>query len=225
MHAISIEGLKFGYTADTVLKDVNLSVEQGEIISIYGENGSGKSTLLKLILGELKPASGKILVLGKNISNIQKIREIGYVPQVLVVHQMAFPITVLELVVMNLYEDFGFIKIPRKRHKEQAIQFLKEMGLGAYIHVPLNELSGGLKQRAMIARAMINKPKILVLDEPTSGIDKQSKRSFLKLIGEMNEKHDIATVIVSHEMELVRQCLQVDRTYRMEDGGIWNVAV
>lgn len=225
MNHVLIENLNFKYNSEKVIENLSMSIEEGQIVSISGENGSGKTTLLKLMLGQLKPDSGKVAVLGKEISKINSFREIGYVPQIQITNQMAFPITVLELVVLNLYEDFGFFKIPKKKHKNQAIKLLKGMGLGQYINTPLNELSGGLRQRAMIARAMINNPKILVLDEPTSGVDKDSKKQFLELVSEMNKKHLLTTVIVTHEIDLIEEMLKIDKIYKMDNGGILDVTI
>lgn len=225
MNHVLIENLNFKYTSEKVIENLSMSIEEGQIVSISGENGSGKTTLLKLMLGQLKPDSGKVAVLGKEISKINSFREIGYVPQIQITNQMAFPITVLELVVLNLYEDFGFFKIPKKKHKNQAIKLLKGMGLGQYINTPLNELSGGLRQRAMIARAMINNPKILVLDEPTSGVDKDSKKQFLELVSEMNKKHLLTTIIVTHEIDLIEEILLIDKIIKMDNGGILDVTI
>lgn len=225
MNHVLIENLNFKYTSEKVIEDLSMSIEEGQIVSISGENGSGKTTLLKLILGQLKPDSGSVAVLGKEISKINSFREIGYVPQIQITSQMAFPITVLELVVLNLYEDFGFFKIPKKKHKEKAAKLLKTMGLAEYVNTPLNELSGGLRQRAMIARAMINNPKILVLDEPTSGVDKESKKKFLELVSEMNKKHSLTTIIVTHEIDLIEEMLAIDKIYKMDNGGVIDVTI
>ncbi|WP_425539663.1 metal ABC transporter ATP-binding protein [Microaceticoccus formicicus] len=225
MNHVLIENLNFKYTSEKVIENLSMSIEEGQIVSISGENGSGKTTLLKLMLGQLKPDSGRVAILGKEISKINSFREIGYVPQIQITNQMAFPITVLELVVLNLYEDFGFFKIPKKKHKDKAIKLLKSLSLGQYINTPLNELSGGLRQRAMIARAMINNPKILVLDEPTSGVDKDSKKQFLELVSEMNKKHLLTTVIVTHEIDLIEEMLKIDKIYKMDNGGILDVTI
>lgn len=225
MEQIALQNVHFGYTEDEVIRGVDLSIPSGELVSIVGENGSGKSTLLKLILGEIKPQKGKVQLMGKDISKRKSFRSIGYVPQVLSVNQIAFPITVLELVVLNTYEDFGFIKIPKKRHKERAIKILNEMGLHEYINAPFNELSGGLKQRAMISRAMINEPDVLILDEPTAGVDTDSKVQFLEIINQMNIKNDITIIIVTHEVDLINDILHIDKVYKMEEGRLIRATV
>lgn len=222
MKHIEVKDLYFGYTSEYVLKGINLDIGEGEIVALIGDNGSGKSTLIKLILGELNPNKGSVKVLDQDISKIKSFKKIGYVPQVQNFEKVAFPITCLEIVSLNQYEDFGFLKIPTKKHKEKAIKVLEEMGLRNYINTPFNELSGGLQQRVIISRAMINNPEILILDEPTAGIDKSSKGEFLKLIKDINEKSNITILIVTHEMEFVEGMLSPNRKYIVEDGGIKN---
>src|SRR5690625_3386054 len=120
MEALSIKNLNFAYNINPVIKNCNLSVDKGDFVMITGGNGSGKSTLIKLILGEISKDSGKIEVLGKEIEDYKSFKKIGYVPQMNIVNKISFPITALELVVLNLYEDFGLIKIPKKVHYDKA---------------------------------------------------------------------------------------------------------
>lgn len=218
MNAVTINNLNFGYNEDLVLKDLNLDIKYGEMVLILGGNGSGKSTLLKLMLGELKTNDGEIKLLDKNIKDYKSYRDIGYVPQINIVNKIAFPITCLELVTLNLYEDFGFIKIPRKIHYDKARKIMRDLGMEEYINRPVNELSGGLQQRAMIARAMINEPKILILDEPTAGVDKENKEKFIKTIVKLNKEKNITVVMVTHEIKEI-EAMNIDRTqYEMIEG-------
>ncbi|MFM1525469.1 metal ABC transporter ATP-binding protein [Helcococcus bovis] len=223
MSYVEVKDLYFGYAGEYVLKGLNINIEEGSLVAITGENGCGKSTLLKLILGEIKLNKGKILIDNTDISKIKSFREIGYVPQVQNFEKIAFPITCLELVTLNQYENFGFIKIARKKHKEKAIQSLIKMGLENYLNTPFNELSGGLQQRVIIARAMINNPKFLILDEPTAGVDKKSKRDFLHLIEKINRESNVTVLIVTHELELINEILKPNKTYKIEDGGVSHV--
>lgn len=218
MNLVSIQNLKFGYTSDIVLDGLSLEVAEGEVCAILGENGTGKSTLLKLLLGEIKPQQGKIELFGKNPCKLKSYKAIGYVPQIQTMHKIAFPMTCLELVTLNLYEGMGLIKIPSKADKAKGIKVLQDMGLGEYIHTPLNELSGGFQQRAMIARAMINEPSLLILDEPTAGVDKGSKVAFLKLVKRLNDEKNLTIIVVTHEVDLVQQHLELDHIYKMDDG-------
>ncbi|MFM1515035.1 ABC transporter ATP-binding protein [Helcococcus ovis] len=220
MSYVEVKNLYFGYSGEYVLKNLNLKIEKGSLIAITGENGSGKSTLLKLILGEIKPDKGTILFDNQDISKIKSFKQIGYVPQVQNFEKIAFPITCLELVTLNQYEDFGFIKIARRKHKEKAKHSLINLGLENYINTPFNELSGGLQQRVIIARAMINNPQLLILDEPTAGVDKNSKKDFLHLIEKINKESKVTVLIVTHELELINKTLNPSKIYKIEDGGI-----
>ena len=220
MKAISIKDLNFSYSQTPVLKNCNLNVDVGEFTVILGGNGSGKSTLIKLMLGELKKNSGEIKILGKNIEDYVSFKDIGYVPQINIANKIAFPITCLELVSLNLYEEFGFIKIPKKNHYQKAKDILKKMGMESYINTPVNESSGGLAQRAMISKAMINDPKILILDEPTAGVDKYSKDHFFETIDFLSKKFNVTIIMVTHELKEM-ESLSIDFTkYEMVEGSL-----
>lgn len=220
MKAVSINNLNFSYSQIPVLKNCNLNVDVGEFTVILGGNGSGKSTLIKLMLGELKNNSGEIKILGKNIEDYVSFKDIGYVPQINIVNKIAFPITCLELVSLNLYEEFGFIKIPKKNHYQKAKDILKKMGMESYINTPVNELSGGLAQRAMISKAMINDPKILILDEPTAGVDKYSKDHFFETIDFLSKKFNVTIIMVTHELKEM-ESLNIKMTkYEMIEGSL-----
>ncbi len=225
MKSIVVDNLNFGYTEEKVINNLNLRISKGELVVIVGENGSGKSTLLKLLLGELKSQSGSIKLFGENIEKIDDFSDVGYVPQMNIVNKIPFPITCLELVVLNLYDDFGFFKIPKKRHLEKAREILIEMGLENYIKTPFNELSGGLQQRVLISRAMINSPRALILDEPTAGVDEESKFQFFKIIEKLNKKHNITVILVTHEVDSAKENLELHNIYNFESGGLENVAI
>lgn len=220
MNAIDVKDLSFSYTAEQVLSHIDFSIKEGEFVCISGGNGSGKSTLLKLISGELKPESGSVEIFEKEVSKISSFNDLGYVPQVNVVNKISFPVTCKELVSLAMYEDFGLIKIPKKKHYQKAIEQLNEMGLREYIETPFNELSGGLQQRTMICRAMINKPKILILDEPTAGVDLESKESLFELLSSLNKDKDVTIVLVTHELEAIKDKSLITKHYRLEEGSL-----
>lgn len=218
MNSIDIKNLKFSYIADEIILDsIDFEVAEGEFAVIIGGNGSGKSTLIKNILGELKPDKGEIKILGKKMNQNSDYKDLGYVPQISVVEKIAFPITVIELVVLNLYKDFGFFKYPKKEHIRKADEILKYMDLYSYRNVPINELSGGLKQRSMIARAMVHDPKILILDEPTVGVDKESKKQFLEMISKLNKEKKLTILLITHELEEVMRLGQAQSLYEIKD--------
>lgn len=225
MDIISVEDLSFGYTSDLVLEDVNFKVKEGEFVCLVGGNGSGKSTLMKLILGELHPSKGKIKLFETDSEKFRNYKDIGYVPQVNVMSKISFPITCREIVVLNLYRDFGPVKIPRKKHYKVAEEQLRSMGLGQYLRTPFNELSGGLQQRTMISRALINNPRLLILDEPTAGVDPASKDKFFDLLDELKKTRNITVVLVTHEIELVREHVALDKIFTIVNGGIVDAGI
>lgn len=222
---IAVENVSFGYTGDIVLKNLDFRIQSGEMVTIIGGNGVGKSTLMKLILGELVPDSGRIKLLGEDVRSMKDFKKIGYVPQGNVANKVTFPITCKELVCLELYDDFGFIKVPKKRHKQRSEEMLRGMGLEKYIHTPVNELSGGLQQRVMIARAMINEPELLIFDEPTAGVDEKSKVHFAEVIQKLNDEYKITIVLVTHELDWVKENLKTDYIYELKNGGIVNVSI
>ena len=134
--AIEISDLSFAYKDIPVIKKCKLDVACGEMVLIVGGNGSGKSTLVKLMLGELKPDNGEIKILGKDISSYKSYKKIGYVPQINIVNKISFPITCKELVVLNLYEDFSFIKIAKKKPLPESLPSPKRYGHGRIYKYP-----------------------------------------------------------------------------------------
>lgn len=216
--ALDIHHVAFQYNAEPVLKDVNLTLKRGGVAIIQGENGSGKSTLLRLILGELKPQQGMINLLGYPVKQHAKAYpQVGYLPQVQNMAQVTFPVTCLELATLDLYRKLGPIKLLNRRAKAQAKAQLEALHLQDYVYTPFKELSGGLKQRVMIARAMMRNPELLILDEPTAGVDEESKRGFLKVLAELSAQ-GLTLVIVTHEMSLLLESFPDAQTYSMKEG-------
>lgn len=222
---IDIKNLSFAYTEDPVLSDLNLTLDRGQLMVLVGENGSGKSTLLKLLLGELNPAEGQLTLLGQDAAAMTDYSKIGYVPQMNVLNKIAFPITCLELLATAQYREMGWLKIPRKRHRQKAEDMLRQMDLLAYRNVPFNELSGGLQQRVMIARALLDDPEIMILDEPTAGIDQASKEQFFRLIRDLNRERNLSMILVTHEIDLALENLGLRDLYRITKGAIEHVSV
>lgn len=218
MKLIEIEKLKFGYSENLILKDVNLSLEKGDFAVISGENGSGKSTLIKLILGGLKKDKGSIRLFGIDIEDFKNYDKLGYVPQVNDSIKIAFPVTCREYVSLNLYKDFNIFKKIKKSNKEDVENIFTSLNIKSLIDRPFNKLSGGQAQRVMIARALVANPDLLVLDEPTVGIDQKSKEDFLKLLVHLNTNHGISILMITHEMEILGD--YVDKIFRLREGVI-----
>lgn len=224
MKAIEIKNANFAYDRDPVLRDLNLTLMNKEKITIIGGNGVGKTTLIKIIIGELKLRSGEIKIFEEDL-NLDSLKKIGYVPQSQKENLYTFPISVKELVTLQLYESMGMIKIPRKIHYDKTMELLKKMNLEKYADYPIRDLSGGLRQRVVITRALMNNPEILIFDEPTSGVDENSKRQFAKTLEDLNKNFDVSIILITHELDWVKNNLQMDKFYELKKGGLELVTV
>ena len=205
---ISIKDVSFSYSGGVnVLENLSFDIYKKDFIAIIGANGSGKSTLLKLILKELNPSDGEIFISSTNIKNFKEWDTIGYVPQINAGNIPGFPITALEIVTLNLYNKMGFFKFSRKSHIELAKRALSQVNMLDFANTPMNKMSGGQQQRIMIAKSLINNPKILIFDEPTTGIDKESKDQLFKILTHLNRIHGITILLVTHELEIMKDNL------------------
>ncbi len=218
MKDIEVKDLVFSYGKDEILNKVSFDLNKGDFLSIQGENGSGKSTLIKIILKDLKKKSGQIKLFGVDIEDFDDYTKIGYVPQVNDANKLAFPVTGEEFVVLNLYKKFNIFNRPNKKCYKKVHDIFEILNIEDLLNIPFNQLSGGQAQKVMIARAMVNDPKILLLDEPTVGVDEKSKRDFLKLLAHLNDKHKISILMISHEMDVVREFSK--REIRLKNGRI-----
>lgn len=218
MKQIEIKDLKFGYNENLILKNVNLSLDEGDFAVIAGENGSGKSTLIKLILGELKKDSGSIKLFGIDMEDFKNFDKVGYVPQLNEAIKVAFPVSAREYVGLNLYKEFSIFNTITKKSKSKVENTFATLNIKNLIDRPFNKLSGGQAQRVMIARAMVNNPDILILDEPTVGIDQKSKEDFLDLLVHLNTHHNISILMITHEMDILGD--YVDKVFKLKGGVI-----
>ena len=205
---ISIKNVSFSYSGGVnVLENLSFDIYKKDFIAIIGANGSGKSTLLKLILKELNPSDGEIFISSTNIKNFKEWDTIEYIPQINAGNIPGFPITALEIVTLNLYNKMGFFKFSRKSHIELAKRALSQVNMLDFANTPMNKMSGGQQQRIMIAKSLINNPKILIFDEPTTGIDKESKDQLFKILTHLNRIHGITILLVTHELEIMKDNL------------------
>ncbi|WP_343337187.1 Manganese transport system ATP-binding protein MntB [Terrisporobacter petrolearius] len=196
---ISIENVSFAYNKENVLQDIILSIDEGDFVGIIGCNGSGKSTLMKLLIGQLNPSKGKIKLFSEDLDKSNNLNKIGYVPQISLSSGANFPATVEEIVMANLYSKVGFMKFPKKEHKQKVKEALKIVNMQDYSKRLIGNLSGGQQQRVMIAKALVSDPKIIILDEPTTGIDATSEEQLYTLLERLNKESKITIVIVSHD--------------------------
>lgn len=193
---VDLKKVSFAYHDTSVLTDVSFQILPGEYIGIIGPNGGGKTTLLKLIMGFLKPTSGNISVFG--LPPQQAIHQIGYVPQSLR-YDKQFPISVFELVLSGRLSKLPWYGIYSKEDTDAALSILQRVGLLDYKDNAFGTLSGGQAQRALIARALVSKPKLLLLDEPTASVDTKAEADIYAFLKELSQEMTI--MMVTHDLK------------------------
>ena len=198
MTIVEIKNLDFAYNGETVLEDVNFTVRQKDFIAIIGPNGGGKTTLLKLMLGLLAPVKGTVHVDGKPPQEASHC--IGYVPQNVHSNQ-SFPITAMDVVLMGKRDPQKRLSRRNVANRRDALAALKRMEMATYADKKIGTLSGGQRQRVFIARALVAKPKLLLLAEPTASIDTKGQADFYRFLKELNL--DITVLVVSHDLLVV----------------------
>jgi zinc/manganese transport system ATP-binding protein len=201
------------------IRDINLTLERGEFAYVIGPNAAGKTTLLETINGLLPIFKGRIQVLNLDVKRYgRKVRcQIGYVPQDFIVDP-GEPYTALDVVLMGRYGNIGVIGRPSREDKERAIEAMRLLEIEDLANKPIGKLSGGQQQKVMIARAIAKEPKILLLDEPFSNLDPESRDKISKLIAQISGENNLTTIIVTHDLhQIVDSC---SRTIVMNSGRI-----
>ncbi len=200
---IQAEGVDFAYDGPPVLEGINLTVWAGEFLGIVGPNGGGKTTLLKLILGRLRPRRGAVRLFGRPVAVFRDWQRVGYVPQRGHLLDARFPATVGEVVATGRYGRAGLFR-PLGRDDRRAVdRALEAVGLVHLRGRLVGRLSGGEQQRALIARALAGEPELLVLDEPTVGVDAQAQEAFYGLLRHLNRDLGMTLILVSHDVGVV----------------------
>jgi len=200
---IELKDVFFAYEKEFVVKDVSLVVHKGDYVGIIGPNGGGKSTLLKLILGLLTPTRGEIDLFGKSIEKFKDWPKFGYISQVVTHTDPHFPMTVKEVVAMGRYPRLGLIHLPTKKDRIKVQEALEQVDMWEFRDRLIGDLSGGQKQRVFIARALAGEPEIIVLDEPTSGVDVKTQKQFYTLLQKLNKELELTLILVSHELDVI----------------------
>lgn len=213
---VSVKNVSFAYGSQPVLENINLDIYRGDYMGIVGPNGSGKSTLLKLVLGILKPAKGSIELFGESVDKFSQWERVGYVRQKASFFNPGFPATVEEVISANIHSGAGLFNAPVKRRRERVFKALSLVNMEEYGGRLIGNLSGGQQQRVFIARALVNSPEVLLLDEPTVGIDLDSQREFYCLLEKLNSSMRITIVMVSHDIGVIAK--KVSRIVCMGDG-------
>jgi len=208
---VSLQNASLGYDSEPVLQNVDLTIYPGDLIGLAGPNGSGKTTLFRVILGLLPILSG---ALSRNCP----LSNFGYVPQSAALDAQ-FPLSTAEVVEMGAYGRIRPYEVFPAAEKKQIGKVLEQVGLRQLAARSFFSLSGGQKQRILIARALMVKPKIMILDEPLSGVDEESRKSISELLVQLTRKNDLAVFFSSHDIPMVRSV--ADRLLRVDKGRIW----
>jgi len=215
---IDVINVNFYVGNKKILNDINLHIKKGEFVAIVGPNGSGKSTLLNIITGIQKPSTGNVFIFGKEALLPSDRSKISYVPQKVTSFNYSFPISVLEAVMLGLVPKKGILKRFSKQDYETADEILNILEIGHLKKMMVGRLSGGQQQRVFLARALISNPEILILDEPTVGIDSQSEDILYKILGQ--KKAEGKTILmVTHDVYAVTN--HADTIVCMGEGSIY----
>lgn len=188
---ISLKNVVFGYNNEKVLDGLSTEILEGDFVGLVGHNGSGKSTLLKIILGALTPQKGEVRLFGTPIQEFHNWEKIGYIPQKAGLSVSHIPITVEEVVKME------------KADEKAVNEALASVDMLMFKKSLLRELSGGQQQRIFIARALVKKPELLILDEPTVGVDIKTQERFYALMQKLNHEFHLTLLLVSHDLHTI----------------------
>ena len=215
---IEFKNVHFGYTSDDILKFISFDVNKGDFVSIIGSNGAGKSTILKLILGEISQFRGSIKLYEEDINKFKDWKRIGYLEQNAYSKIMNFPATVYEIVMSNNFADIGLFKFPNKTHRIKVINALELLGMEKYKNRMISKLSGGQIQRVFLARTLISEPDLLVLDEPTNGVDRETIDLIYKILQDLNKEKKVTIIMVTHDVEKMSSIS--NRVFCFEEGSL-----
>lgn len=200
---VRAEGVSFSFGFRPVLEDVSLSIGAGDFLALLGPNGSGKTTLVKVILNLLTPQRGRVLLWGRPAAEFTEWERIGYIPQKATHFDSSFPASAREVVAMALRSTRSAVRLTRRAREDAIRQALDLVGMDEHRDRPIGRLSGGQQQRVFIARAIVTRPGLLFLDEPTAGVDAGTQERFYDLLGRLNTDQGITIILVTHDVGIV----------------------
>ena len=202
---IELADVSFSYGDDTVLRDFSLDVHRGDYLGVIGPNGGGKTTLLKIMLGLLTPNRGGVKLFGTDIRRFGQWSRVGYMSQKATQIDPAFPITVEGVVGMGRYGKRGLFRFLNQTDREKITWALTEVEMEAYRAHRIGDLSGGQQQRVCIARALVGEPEVIVLDEPTEGLDMKTQEQFYALLRKLNAQMGITLIMALHDLDVIER--------------------
>ena len=200
---IELEGVRASLAGHTVLEEISFSLDEKMFLGVVGPNGAGKTTLLRVVLGLVKPDGGTVRVMGMTPGELKhELHHIGYMPQQ-VVFDPVFPVSVFDVVMMGRTCCIGTLRFPTKADREAVGEGIRMAGLEGLERHPIGELSGGEQKRAFLARALCRETHILLLDEPTAGLDLPAQQQFMELLVRLKEQLGLSVVFVSHDVNVL----------------------
>lgn len=195
---VELQNVSFSYGGPRVLEKVNMKVEAGDFMALIGPNGSAKTTLMKIMLGLIAPDEGEVRLFGKNVRSFRQWHKIAYVPQNVGQINLSFPATVREIVVSGLFGRGMTLK--GKALEDEVRKALSTVGIESLATKLIGELSGGQRQKVLLARSLVGSPEALFLDEPTTAIDAESQEEFYGLLEQLNKEQGLTVVMITHDI-------------------------
>jgi zinc transport system ATP-binding protein len=201
--ALAFDDVSYAYGLTPAVDHVSFSVERGEFVALIGPNGSGKTTLIKMALGLERAQSGRVLLLGQPVERFTSWRRVGYVPQFVNAFSVRFPATVGEVVSHGLYRGIDPLALFRRTLSPAVEQALEQAGISELRNRLISELSGGQQRRVLIARALVSGAELLVLDEPTTGLDQPGQEQLYALLRRLRADRGVTILLVTHDLGVV----------------------
>jgi zinc transport system ATP-binding protein len=199
---VELEDVDFSHGAVRILEAIDLTVSPGDFLGIIGPNGAGKTTLIRVMLGLAEPSRGSVRLFGHAPSAFRQWGRVGYVPQRALLDP-SLPVTVREVVATGLLPTLGLFGRIGPAQRRRIDDVLGQVGMEAQASARIGHLSTGQQQRVLIARALVSKPELLILDEPTGGVDPEAQTSFYALLHHLNRERDVTLILVSHDIGVV----------------------
>jgi len=223
---LELKNVTFDYGNQRIIEKATFSIEKGDFLGVIGPNGAGKTTLVKLILGLLKPSSGNIRLFGKDLTEFKEWKKVAYIPQKATGFDQNFPATVYEVASMGRFANAGMMKGLSGKDDERIENALEMVGMEKLKNSRIGELSGGQQQRVFMAKALAGEPELLILDEPTVGVDAEAQHNFYSLLKRLNKEYDMALMLISHDVGVISEnvnkllCVNVNVTFHDVSKGL-----